>query len=207
MDIYHQILIFMFTGIVEQLATIKKIEKVNSNIIVTLQSNITSQLQIDQSISHNGICLTVEKISGDEYCVTAIAETIQKTNIGFWKTDDKINIERCLQMNGRLDGHIVQGHVDTVGECMIYAEKDGSWEYTIEIPKQFASLIIEKGSICLNGISLTIFNVGDNTFTVAIIPYTYEHTNMHQLKIGDRVNIEFDIIGKYINRMKSLESQ
>ncbi len=197
----------MFTGIVEQLATIKKIEKVNSNITVTLQSNIACQLQIDQSISHNGICLTVEKINGNEYSVTAIDETIQKTNIGFWKTGDKINIERCLIMNGRLDGHIVQGHVDTVGECIAYAEKNGSWEYTIEMPKQFASLIIEKGSICLNGISLTIFNITENTFTVAIIPYTYEHTNMHQLKIGDKVNIEFDIIGKYINRMKSLESQ
>jgi riboflavin synthase len=194
----------MFTGIIEQLGSIEAIEINNTNLTLTIQSALAVELKVDQSLSHNGVCLTVEEIIGDQYKVTAIDETLKKTTIGLWKKGDTINVERCLRFDGRLDGHIVQGHVDTVGTCKGYEEKNGSWEYIIEIDERFASLIIEKGSISLNGISLTIFNITHNTFTVAIIPYTYEHTNMHTLALGDKVNVEFDMVGKYVNRMNKI---
>ncbi|MCY7292932.1 MAG: riboflavin synthase, partial [Ferruginibacter sp.] len=191
----------MFTGIIEQLGIIEHVEIKDTNITLTVSAALALALTIDQSVSHNGICLTVESIAENTYTVTAIDETIKKTNLGYWKKGIVVNLERCLRFDGRLDGHIVQGHVDTVGICTAVIEKQGSWEYLIEFDKKFASLIIEKGSISLNGISLTIFNVTENSFTVAIIPYTYEHTNMHTLRINDFVNIEFDMIGKYVNRM------
>ena len=193
----------MFTGIIEQLGKIEKLEKKGSNITLTVSAALTSELKIDQSLSHSGICLTIENIAGNTYTVTAIEETLKKTNLGSWKEGTIINLERCLRFDGRLDGHIVQGHVDTVGQCIEIIEKNGSWEYIISFDKKFASLIIEKGSISLNGISLTIFNITENSFTVAIIPYTYEHTNMHKLVVNDLVNIEFDMIGKYVGRMNN----
>jgi riboflavin synthase len=191
----------MFTGIIEQLGIIEATETSNTNLTLTIQSALTPELKIDQSLSHSGVCLTVEEIIGNQYKVTAIDETLKKTTIGLWKKGDTINLERCLRFDGRLDGHIVQGHVDTVGTCIGYEEKNGSWEYAIEIDEKFAALIIEKGSISLNGISLTIFNITNTSFTVAIIPYTYEHTNMHTLALGDKVNVEFDMLGKYVERM------
>ena len=191
----------MFTGIIEQLGTIKKVEPNGSNVTLTIAAAIASEIKVDQSISHSGVCLTVESINGNSYTVTAIDETIKKTTVGNWQEGTVVNLERCLRFDGRLDGHIVQGHVDTVGICKEIIEKDGSWEYIVEFDKKFAALIIEKGSISLNGTSLTIFNITDSSFTVAIIPYTYEHTNMHTLQAGDLVNLEFDMIGKYVARM------
>ena len=192
----------MFTGIIEQLGTIINVQTKGTNITLTLNTALTSELKIDQSVSHSGVCLTVESISDNTYTVTAIEETLKKTNVSGWRTGTIVNLERCLRFDGRLDGHIVQGHVDTVGKCVDAITKDGSWEYIISFNKRFASLIIEKGSISLNGISLTIFNITEHTFTIAIIPYTYDHTNMHTLKVNDEVNIEFDMIGKYVNRMQ-----
>jgi riboflavin synthase len=197
----------MFTGIIEQLGVIKKIEQFGTNTTFTINAALAAQLKIDQSLSHNGVCLTVEEIDGDEYKVTAIEETLKKTALSYWEEGTVLNLERCLRFDGRLDGHIVQGHVDIVGKCIDYKEKNGSWEYTIDFDKQFAPLIVEKGSISLNGISLTIFNITDHTFTVAIIPYTYNNTSMQNLKVGDFVNIEFDMLGKYINRMNNLASK
>jgi riboflavin synthase len=194
----------MFTGIIEQIGIIEAIESNNTNLTLTIQSALVPELKVDQSLSHSGVCLTVEEIIDNQYKVTAIDETLKKTTIDMWKKGDIINLERCLRFDGRLDGHIVQGHVDTVGTCIGYTEKNGSWEYRIEIDEKFATLIIEKGSIALNGISLTIFNITNTTFTVAIIPYTYEHTNMHMLTLGDKVNVEFDMVGKYVNRMNKI---
>jgi riboflavin synthase len=191
----------MFTGIIEQLGAVEAVTARDTNVQLTIKSTMAHELKVDQSVSHNGVCLTVEEINGDLYKVTAIEETLKKTNVSTWHAGTIINLERCLRFDGRLDGHIVQGHVDTVGKCTGYEEKNGSWEYKIEIEEKFASLIIEKGSISLNGISLTIFNVTNTSFMVAIIPYTYEHTNMHTLQVGDKVNIEFDMIGKYVNRI------
>jgi riboflavin synthase len=191
----------MFTGIIEQLGVVEAVTARDTNVQLTIKSTMANELKVDQSVSHSGVCLTVEEINGENYKVTAIEETLKKTNVGSWQIGTIVNLERCLRFDGRLDGHIVQGHVDTVGTCIGYEEKNGSWEYIIEIDKKFASLIIEKGSITLNGISLTIFNLTRNSFTVAIIPYTYEHTNMHTLQVGNKVNIEFDMIGKYVNRM------
>jgi riboflavin synthase len=197
----------MFTGIIEQLGVIKKIEQFGTNTTFTINASLAPQLKIDQSLSHNGVCLTIEDIAGDEYKVTAIEETLKKTTLGNWQEGTTVNLESCLRFDGRLDGHIVQGHVDTVGKCIDYKEKNGSWEYTIDFDIKFAPLIIEKGSISLNGISLTIFNITDHTFTVAIIPYTYNNTSMQNLKVGDFVNIEFDMLGKYINRMNNLANK
>lgn len=194
----------MFTGIIETTGIIEKITTSGTNKTYCIKSSISKELKVDQSVSHNGVCLTVESVNGDIHQLTAIEETLLKTNLAEWIEGDTVNIERCLQMNGRLDGHIVQGHVDTTANCISVEEKNGSWEYSFEIDKKFGSLIIEKGSISLNGISLTIFNVKNDEFTVAIIPYTYNHTNMQHLKAGDKVNIEFDMIGKYVNRMKDL---
>ncbi|RYY70741.1 MAG: riboflavin synthase [Chitinophagaceae bacterium] len=194
----------MFTGIIEATGHVKSLEINGSNISFWVESPLSSQLKIDQSLSHNGVCLTVEAIEGPLYKVTAIEETLSKTNLGTLKENSAVNLERCMQMNGRLDGHIVQGHVDGTAACTGVAQKDGSWEFSFRFDEKFASLVIEKGSITLNGISLTVFNVGRNQFTVAIIPYTFEHTNMSQLKKDDVVNIEFDMIGKYVNRIASL---
>jgi riboflavin synthase len=196
----------MFTGIIETTGVVKEIELKGSNISFWIESPLSTGLKIDQSLSHNGVCLTVEQIKESLHKVTAISETIQKSNLGLLKPGDEVNLERCMQLNGRLDGHIVQGHVDSTAVCIAVEEKDGSWEYTFETDPKFAALMIEKGSITLNGTSLTIFNVGLNIFKVAIIPYTYHHTNIKQLVKGDAVNIEFDMIGKYVNRIQSLQS-
>jgi riboflavin synthase len=190
----------MFTGIIETTGQIEEIVASGTNKTFWVTSPLSHEFKIDQSISHNGVCLTIEEVKGNRHRVTAIAETLQKSNLGHWQTGHLINIERCLQMNGRLDGHIVQGHVDTTATCIGLQELDGSWEFRFRFPEQFAALVIEKGSISLNGISLTIFNVTRNEFTVAIIPYTFDHTNMKNLKAGDTVNIEFDMIGKYVQR-------
>ena len=197
----------MFTGIIEAKGTITDISISDSNYTFWIESSLSSQLKIDQSLSHNGVCLTVEEIKSSMHRVTAIQETLQKTNLGNLSVGSVINLERCMTLNGRIDGHIVQGHVDTTGVCKKITNKKGSWEYLIEINPSFAGLIIEKGSICMNGISLTIFNVTEKSFTVAIIPYTFEHTNIHLLIEGATVNIEFDMIGKYVNRLQSLQKQ
>ncbi|MES1223760.1 MAG: riboflavin synthase, partial [Bacteroidota bacterium] len=191
----------MFTGIIETTGTVKGIIENGSNASFEIESSLAGELKVDQSLSHNGVCLTVEEIHGNIHRVTAIEETLKKTNLGRWKTGDMINLERCLQINGRLDGHIVQGHVDTIATCTLRKELDGSWEFSFEFPRQFNHLVIEKGSICLNGISLTVFDVKKKHFSVAIIPYTYEHTNIKQVFPGNEANIEFDIIGKYIHRL------
>ena len=195
---------YMFTGIVETQGIIKKITGKGSNKTFWIKSPISSKLNVDQSIAHDGVCLTVEEIKGSRHRVTAIAETLSKTNLGDWKEGSVINIERCLKVNGRLDGHFVQGHVDATAICINRKEKDGSWEFSFRFPTQFAELVIEKGSIAINGISLTAFNVTNDSFDVAIIPYTFGHTNMHTVNAGQKVNIEFDMLGKYINRKLSL---
>lgn len=194
----------MFTGIIEAKGIIKKIYRTKNNVTFVIESELTPELKVDQSLAHNGICLTIEAVNNIEYSVTAIAETIQKTNIQNWQEGSIINLERCLQMNGRIDGHIVQGHVDTTLICTNKIDQNGSWEFEFELKNEDAALVIEKGSICINGISLTAFNVLKNSFKVAIIPYTYMHTNIHQLQIGERVNCEFDMIGKYLYRYKNL---
>lgn len=189
----------MFTGIIEQLGMVKSIQKESDNIHFTLEAPFTSELKIDQSVAHNGCCLTVVEISGNEYVVTAIQETLNKTNLGSWKVGTKVNLERCMQMNGRLDGHIVQGHVDTTGTCIAIEDQNGSWKYTFRY--ESADLTVEKGSITINGTSLTVVDSKTNEFSVCIIPYTYEYTNFHTLEVGATVNLEFDIIGKYVAKM------
>lgn len=195
----------MFTGIIETMGEIVDVQYEGSNARFTVKSQISKELKIDQSLSHNGVCLTVEQVNGDTHRVTAIEETLQKSNLGDWKTGMLVNLERCMVMNGRLDGHIVQGHVDEKATCIGVEEKNGSWVFRFRLPKKDTGLIVEKGSISLNGISLTIFDVSDQEFSVAIIPYTFEHTNMQKLQKGDSVNIEFDLIGKYIQRMSQLK--
>jgi riboflavin synthase len=194
----------MFTGIIETIGQVEDITATGSNKTFWISSPLSHELKIDQSISHNGVCLTVEAVDANRHQVTAIAETLQKSNIGHWRKGDLVNLERCMVMNGRLDGHIVQGHVDTTALCINRTELDGSWEFRFRFPEQFGTLVIEKGSISLNGISLTIFNVSDNEFTVAIIPYTFEHTNMQSIQPGTTVNLEFDMVGKYVNRIHQL---
>jgi len=194
----------MFTGIIEKIGIVTDIISSENNISFWIKSPISDELRIDQSVAHNGVCLTVEEIIEGKHKVTAIQETLNKTNLKNWKKNSFINLERCLPMNGRLDGHLVQGHIDSVATCLKIVEKQGSWEYTFEFDPQFATLIIEKGSITVNGISLTLFDVTNQSFRVAIIPYTFDHTNMQHLIIGDEVNIEFDLIGKYINRIMEL---
>lgn len=191
----------MFTGIIESPGTVTYIQSSGTNKTFTISSPISAELKVDQSVSHNGVCLTVESVTGNTHTVTAIAETLSKSNLGRWEVGNLVNLERCMQMNGRLDGHIVQGHVDATATCINREDKNGSWEYRFSFPAAFAALVIEKGSISLNGISLTVFDVSDTAFSVAIIPYTYEHTNMQQVFPGHTVNIEFDIVGKYIQRM------
>ena len=179
---------------------VKQIFDSGSNKTFWLQSALTPQLKVDQSLSHDGVCLTVEEVKNDLYRVTAVNETLQKTNLFQWKEETSINLERSLQPSGRLDGHFVQGHVDATGICKSIKDLSGSWEITFEFPEKFAPLVIEKGSICVNGVSLTAFNVTVNTFTVAVIPYTWNHTNLKNLGEGSVVNLEFDMIGKYILR-------
>lgn len=192
----------MFTGIIENLGTVAKVEKHQTNLELYVESSLASELKIDQSVAHNGICLTVVEIFGDRtYRVTAIDETIAKTNIGDLKEGDKINIERCMTMGARLDGHIVQGHVDQIGVCEGVEEQDGSWIYSFTYDPSLGNVTVEKGSITVNGTSLTVVNSVEGGFSVAIIPYTYENTVFHTLRKGDRVNLEFDVIGKYVARM------
>lgn len=191
----------MFTGIVETLGEIKAIEKDNDNIHFTVKSDFTDELKIDQSVAHNGVCLTVVSISNDEYVVTAINETLQKTTLGGFNVNDKVNLERGMKLGDRLDGHLVQGHVDQVGKCISVVEDNGSWIFTFEYDTSLGNVTIEKGSITVNGTSLTVVNSKNNSFSVAIIPYTYEHTTLQFVKVGDMVNLEFDVIGKYVARL------
>ncbi|MBS1605689.1 MAG: riboflavin synthase [Bacteroidetes bacterium] len=190
----------MFTGIIESLGKINSVTSAGTNKTFWVESSLGPELKVDQSLSHNGVCLTVEEVNGNLHRVTAIEETLEKTNLSTWRTGDLVNLERCMIMNGRLDGHIVQGHVDTTATCTQRTDKDGSWEFRFEFPKKFSHLVIEKGSISLNGISLTIFNVKKTKFDIAVIPYTFKHTNIQSVIAGDRVNIEFDLIGKYVFR-------
>ena len=194
----------MFTGIIETLGTIVSLEREGENIHVSVKSSITNELKIDQSVAHNGICLTVVGIENDVYTVTAIKETIEKTNLGDWKAGDIINLERAMKLGDRLDGHIVQGHVDQTGTCVNIVEADGSWYFTFNYDASLNNITIEKGSITVNGTSLTVVNSKLNEFSVAIIPYTYQHTNFHTFKIGTKINLEFDVIGKYVNRLHEL---
>ena len=196
----------MFTGIIETLGTISEIRHENDNLHVTVASAITNELKIDQSVSHNGICLTVVSINNDNYTVTAIRETIEKTNISDWKVGDIVNLERGMKLGDRLDGHIVQGHVDQIGTCVSISEAGGSWYYTFEYDPKLNNLTIEKGSITVNGVSLTVVNSEKNTFSVAIIPYTHEHTNFKDFKVGTAINLEFDVIGKYVSRLYSIKN-
>lgn len=194
----------MFTGIIETIGEVVHIEQEEGNIHFTIESDLSKELKIDQSVSHNGVCLTVVELEGNTYTVTAIKETLNVSNLGGLKVGHKVNLERCMQMNGRLDGHIVQGHVDSIGECILKEENEGSWRFVFKYKASKTNLIVEKGSICINGISLTAFNVSNESFEVAIIPYTYEFTNLHAVEVGAKVNLEFDIIGKYIARMQEI---
>ncbi|MFL0297446.1 riboflavin synthase [Aquirufa novilacunae] len=191
----------MFTGIVEAMGSLVKQEEKETNVEFWFTSPFTQELKVDQSLAHNGVCLTVVEIQGDQYRVTAIDETLQKTNLGDLQIGQKVNLERCMAANARFDGHIVQGHVDLTGVCTEIVDQNGSWEYRFSYPKSSGHVTVEKGSICVNGTSLTVVDSQDDSFTVCIIPYTYEHTVFHQLKIGDRVNLEFDILGKYIKKL------
>ena len=191
----------MFTGIIETLGKVQAVKKEQDNIHITIDSALANELKIDQSVAHNGICLTVVAIAGNHYTVTAIGETIKKTNISHWKAGDSINLERAMKLGDRLDGHIVQGHVDQTAICISAQETNGSWFYTFEYDANLNNITIEKGSITVNGVSLTVVDSRENNFSVAIIPYTYEHTNFHSFVIGTTVNLEFDVIGKYVSRL------
>ncbi|RIJ41734.1 riboflavin synthase [Pontibacter oryzae] len=191
----------MFTGIVEALGHITNIREDNTNKHFTLTAPFTQELKIDQSVAHNGVCLTVVSINEDTYTVTAIDETLKKTNLNSLKVGEVVNLERCMLANGRFDGHVVQGHVDQTAVCESVTDEQGSWVFTFRYDASHGNVTVEKGSICVNGISLTVFNSEVDRFSVAIIPFTYEHTNLHQVKPGDTVNLEFDIIGKYVARL------
>ena len=191
----------MFTGIIETLGEVKNIVQEETNIHFTIQSALSHELKIDQSVAHNGVCLTVVALNENMHTVTAIQETLNKTALGNLKIGSKVNIERCMQMNARLDGHIVQGHVDQTANCILVNELNGSWEYRFNYDASLGNVTVEKGSICVNGISLTVVNSTKDEFSVFIIPYTFEHTNLHEVKVGDTVNLEFDIIGKYVARL------
>lgn len=196
----------MFTGIIETLGTIANIEKEQDNLHITVTSEITHELKIDQSVAHNGICLTVVAINDNQYTVTAIRETIEKTNIGTWKVSDLVNLERAMKLGDRLDGHIVQGHIDQTAICTDIKSANGSTYFSFEYDKSLGNITIEKGSITVNGVSLTVVNSGINTFNVAIIPYTLEHTNFKSFKIGSVVNLEFDVIGKYVAKLQQVKN-
>ncbi|MBT4776032.1 MAG: riboflavin synthase [Crocinitomicaceae bacterium] len=192
----------MFTGIIENLATLRKIEKEGSNVHLTFSSTITHELQIDQSLAHNGVCLTVVAISNDEYTVTAIHETLQKTNLGALIIKDKVNLERCTRLGARLDGHIVQGHIDTTARCIKIEELEGSWKFTFTYLPNTEFITVEKGSVTVNGVSLTVVDSLDNQFSVCIIPYSFDNTTFNSMLVGSAANIEFDIIGKYIAKLQ-----
>ena len=194
----------MFTGIIESMAEVCAVHQEGTNIRFTLECPFTSELKIDQSLAHNGVCLTVVNIESNKYDVVAIHETLIRTNLGVLKKGDKVNLERCMQMNGRLDGHIVQGHVDTTAKVEKVVSENGSWRIYFSYVPSPSHLTVEKGSVCVNGVSLTVVDSGKNDFSVAIIPYTWENTNFHTLKPGDNVNIEFDIIGKYVGKFLAL---
>jgi riboflavin synthase len=191
----------MFTGIIETLGKVADLQQDQGNLNITIESAISHELKIDQSVAHNGVCLTVVALADGLHTVTAIEETLNKTNLGHLKVGEPVNLERCMQMNARLDGHIVQGHVDQTAVCTVFKELDGSWEYTFEYDASTGNVTVEKGSICINGISLTVVNSRANSFSVAIIPYTFEHTNLHNVREGSVVNLEFDIIGKYVAQL------
>ena len=190
----------MFTGIIEALGTVAELSPKGTNLDFVVESTLAPELKIDQSVAHNGVCLTVVETSPKGYRVTAVDETLQKTNLGQWKVGTKVNLERSMLMGGRLDGHIVQGHVDQTGTCVAITEQDGSWVFSFGFEPK-GHVLVEKGSVCINGTSLTCFDVKEDSFKVAIIPYTYEHTNFHQLSVGDTINLEFDVIGKYVARL------
>lgn len=194
----------MFTGIIETLGIITAIQKENENVHITINANIARELKVDQSVAHNGICLTVVAIKNEHYTVTAIQETITKTNLGDWKVNDIVNLERAMKLGDRLDGHIVQGHVDQTGLCKSITETNGSWLFTFEYDGGYKNITIEKGSITVNGVSLTVVYSKSNEFSVAIIPYTYQNTNFKDFKIGSKINLEFDVIGKYVARLHAL---
>lgn len=191
----------MFTGIIETLGTISEIQREGDNLHLEIQSNISNELSVDQSVSHNGICLTVVEVKPESYIVTAVKETLEKTNLGELKVGSLVNLERAMKLGDRLDGHIVQGHVDEIGICAEIREANGSWYFTFSYNSAHKNITIEKGSITVNGVSLTVVNSKDDEFSVAIIPYTFEHTNFRQLKKGDTVNLEFDVVGKYVKRL------
>jgi riboflavin synthase len=190
----------MFTGIIETQGVLKALHKEGQNLRLTVGTHFSNELKIDQSLAHNGVCLTVTRVDGDQYEVIAVRETLEKSNLGRLKKGDAVNLERCVPLNGRMDGHVVQGHVDTIARVLSLKEQEGSWEFTFHLAHP-TPLIVEKGSITLNGVSLTVFQIEDNKFSVAIIPYTYEHTNFSTLIVGDEVNVEFDIFGKYVARI------
>ncbi len=194
----------MFTGIIETLGKVEKLEKDGGNLHISIASDITSELKIDQSVAHNGVCLTVVSLDGDSYIVTAIEETLNKTNLDDLVLGDVVNLERAMVLGARLDGHIVQGHVDQTAVCKSVAEKDGSWVYSFEYDPKRNNVTIEKGSITVDGVSLTVVDSQKNSFSVAIIPYTYEHTRFHTYKVGTIVNLEFDVVGKYVSRLLEL---
>ncbi len=194
----------MFTGIIETTGKIQEIISEFETFQLKISSPITTELKVDQSLAHNGICLTVTSIQNNQYTVCAVKETIDKTTIGTWKINDEVNLERCLMFNGRIDGHIVQGHVDTVAVCVGYSQLENNHNFRFQFDKKFSALIIEKGSVCIDGVSLTCFNVSENKFEVTIIPYTFSNTTFKNMSIGKTVNIEFDVIGKYILRINSL---
>ncbi len=191
----------MFTGIVEALGRIKEIEKERGNLHFWVESPVSEDLKVDQSVSHDGVCLTVTQLEKGCHRVTAIQETLQKTSLGSWETGKKVNLERCMPANGRFDGHIVQGHTDCTGTCEKVEEADGSWRIWFSYPADIKEFTVEKGSICVNGVSLTVVDSLAHGFSVAVIPYTWEHTNFHELRIGSKVNLEFDILGKYLRKM------
>src|ERR1700712_5486095 len=191
----------MFTGIIETLGKVTALQREQGNLHITVESAISNELKIDQSVAHNGVCLTVVAVADGKHTVTAIEETLNKTSLGHLQTDEPVNLERCMQMNARLDGHIVQGHVDQTAVCTAFKTLDGSWEYTFEYDAALGNVTVEKGSVCVNGISLTVVNSGANYFSVAIIPYTFAHTNLQAVRKGSVVNLEFDIIGKYVARL------
>ncbi|MDD3721314.1 MAG: riboflavin synthase [Lutibacter sp.] len=191
----------MFTGIIESVGFVKNLKKEGENLHITIESNFTSELKIDQSIAHNGVCLTIVNIRDKEYTVTAIKETLDKSNLKYIKVGDKLNLERAMILGARLDGHIVQGHVDQTAVCTNVVEENGSWVFGFDYDKAYNNITIEKGSITINGVSLTVVNSQKNSFSVAIIPYTYEFTNFHTFEVGTVVNLEFDVIGKYVARL------
>ncbi len=204
---FNHLFDIMFTGIIEEIGTVTKLSHEDENLVLTVKSNISSELKIDQSVSHNGICLTVTSIDNNEHTVVAIRETLAKTNLGGLKLNEGVNLERAMKLGDRLDGHIVQGHVDQTAVCTFKESQNGSWLFSFKYDDSLNNITIEKGSITVNGVSLTVVNSKKNEFSVAIIPYTYEHTTFKQIEVGDTVNLEFDVLGKYITRLHELKQE